>query len=76
MLYIAVSVMFANHIAKLVIVEKFNQLGENVFIFVHRAASMITAKVQIQIVAPLKYLAKGCISIKKLLVHFNGTVVL
>lgn len=68
--------MFANQIAKLVIVENFNQLGENVFVFVHRAASMITAKVQIKIVAPLKYLAKDCISInKKKLVHFNGTVV-
>ena len=49
--------------AKLVIVEKFYQLGENVFVFVHCAVSLITAKLQIQIVAPLKSLAKDCISI-------------
>ena len=58
-----VSIILVNQMAKLVIVEKFYQLGENVFGFVHRAVSLITAKVQIQIVAPLKYLAKDCISI-------------
>ena len=63
MLYIAVSIILVNQMAKLVIVEKFYQLGENVFGFIHRAVSLITAKVQIQIVAPLKYLAKDCISI-------------
>ena len=37
MLHIAVSIILVNQMAKLVIVEKFYQLGENVFVFVHRA---------------------------------------
>ena len=37
MLHIAVSIILVNRMAKLVIVEKFYQLGENVFVFVHRA---------------------------------------
>jgi hypothetical protein len=49
--------------AKLVIVEKFYQLGENEFVFVHCAVSLITAKLQIQIVTPLETLAKDSISI-------------
>ena len=36
MLHIAVSIILVNQMAKLVIVEKFYQLGENVFVFVHR----------------------------------------
>ena len=36
MLHIAVSVILVNQMAKLVIVEKFYQLGENVFVLVHR----------------------------------------
>ena len=63
MLHIAVPIILVNQMAKLVIVEEFYQLGENVFVFVHRAVLLITAKVQIQIVAPLKSLAKDCISI-------------
>lgn len=49
--------------AKLVINEKFYQLGKNAFGFLHRAVSLLTAKVQIQIVAPMKTLAKDCVSI-------------
>lgn len=49
--------------AKLVIIEKFYQLGENVFVFVHRVVSLLTAKVHIQNVAPMKTLAKDSISI-------------
>ncbi len=63
MLYMAVSIVLVNLMAKLVIVERFYQLGENVFVFVHRAVLLITAKVQIQIVAPLKVLAKDRVSI-------------
>ena len=37
MLHIAVSIILVNQMAKLVIVEKFYQLGENVFVFVQRA---------------------------------------
>jgi len=37
MLHIAVSIILVNQMAKLVIVEKSYQLGENVFVFVHRA---------------------------------------
>ena len=37
MLHIAVSIILVNQMAKLVIVEKFYLLGENVFVFVHRA---------------------------------------
>ena len=63
MLHIAVSIILVNQMAKLVIVEKSYQLGDNVFVFVHRAVSLITAKVQNQIVAPLKSHTKDCISI-------------
>ena len=63
MLYMAVSIVLVNLMAKLVIVKRFYQLGENVFVFVHRAVLLITAKVQIQIVAPLKVLAKDRVSI-------------
>ena len=62
MLQISVSIILVNKMAKLVIDEKFYQLGENVFVFVHRAVSLITAKVQIPIVVPLKTLVKDCIS--------------
>ena len=61
--FLACFIILVNQMAKLVIVEKFYQLGENVFVFVHRAVSLITAKVQIQIVAPLKSHTKDCISI-------------
>ena len=63
MLHITVSIILVNQMAKLVIVEKFYQLGENVFVFVHCAVSLITAKLQIQIVAPLETFEKDCISI-------------
>lgn len=63
MLHITVSIILVNQMAKLVIVEKFYQLGENEFVFVHCAVSLITAKLQIQIVTPLETLAKDCISI-------------
>ncbi len=63
MLHITVSIILVNQMAKLVIVEKFYQLGENEFVFVHCAVPLITAKLQIQIVAPLETLAKDCISI-------------
>ena len=56
MLHITVSIILVNQMAKLVIVEKFYQLGENVFVFVHCAVSLITAKLQIQIVAHEKLL--------------------
>ena len=62
MLQIAVSIILVNKMAKLVIDEKFYQLGENVFVFVHRAVSLRTAKEQVQIVAPLKSFTKDCIS--------------
>ena len=61
MLHIAVPIILVNQMVKLVIVEKFYKLGENVFVFVHRAVLWITAKVQIQIIVPLKSLAKDCI---------------
>lgn len=47
MLHIAVPIILVNQMVKLVIVEKFYKLGENVFVFVHRAVLWITAKVQI-----------------------------
>ena len=62
MLHIAVSIILASQMAKLVVDEKSYQLGEDVFVFVHRAVSLTTEKVQIQIVAPLKSLTKDCIS--------------
>ena len=37
MLNITVSIILVNQMAKLVVVEKFYQLGENVFVLVHRA---------------------------------------
>lgn len=63
MLHIAVAIILVYQMAKLIIIEKFYQLGKNVFVFVYRAISLVTAKVQIQIVAPLKFLIKDCISI-------------
>ena len=63
MLHITVSIILVNQMAKLVIVEKFYQLGENEFVFDHSAVSLITAKLQIQIVTPLETLAKDSISI-------------
>ena len=63
MLHITVSIILVNQMAKLVIVEKFYQLGENEFVFVHCAVSLIIAKLQIQIVTPLETLAKDSISI-------------
>ena len=33
---IAIPIIFVNQMAKLVLVEKFYQLGKNVFVFVHR----------------------------------------
>jgi len=63
MLHKAVS-SYLSEMAKFVIIEKFYQLDENVFVFVHRALSLLTAKVHIQIVAPMKTHAKDSISIK------------
>ena len=63
MLHIAVPIILVNQMAKLVVDEKSYQLSENVFVFVHRAVPLTTEKVQIQIVAPLKSLTEGCISI-------------
>ena len=44
MLHIAVSIILVNQMAKLVIVEEFYQLGENIFVFVHRRTLEISCK--------------------------------
>ena len=48
---ISVPVILVNQVTELVVVEKFNQLCEHIFVFVHRAVHLWAAKLQIQIVA-------------------------
>lgn len=53
---IPVPIILVNQVTELVVVEKFNQLSEYIFVFVHRAVPLWAAKLQIQIVAHEKLL--------------------
>lgn len=52
MLHIEVPNILVNQMATLVIVEKFYQLDENIYGFVHRAVLLITAKVKVKLSPP------------------------
>jgi hypothetical protein len=53
-LHITVSIVLVNDVTELVIIQECNQLGKNIFWFVHMQSSILTAKIQNQIVAPEK----------------------
>ena len=53
---ISIPFVLVNDVTKLVVIQECNQLGKNIFWFVHMQSSILTAKIQNQIVAPEKSL--------------------